>query len=139
MVKDYIDPPPPPPDYFSTRAKKQESDTDTHNPAASWLNDETRANIQADDTQAMLRAVATLASAWIRTAGTHPACWPLVTHSEIAGCLRNRAATPTDPVQRTFLAAGCDMLDLLALSPQGRQAIEQLGFKPVSQHAKAKG
>jgi len=109
---------------------------DTVPSSATWLDDETRADIHAGDQRALLRAIGTLAGAWMRTAGTSPDCRRLVTCSETAGCLRN--PTPTTPVQRAFLAAGCDVLDLLALSPEGRQAIHDLGFEPIAHHAKRK-
>lgn len=36
--------------------------------------------------------------------------------------------------QRVLLAAACDVVDLLAQSPDGRQALRDLGFEPVLQN-----
>ncbi len=37
-----------------------------------------------------------------------------------------------------LLAAACDVVDLLCQSPDGRQALRDLGFEPVLQHVEGK-
>lgn len=39
--------------------------------------------------------------------------------------------------QRMGLAIACDLFDLLADSPDGRQALSDLGLQPISEHAKS--
>jgi len=115
------------------RPKSRTSTPDTAPPtAAAWF-DHDRGEMLAGDQQAMLRAIAQLAGKWMRAAGAHPSFHPLITHSDIAGC--HRTPAPTDAVQRAFLAAGCDLLDVLSLSDQGLQALHDLGFRPITQHA----
>jgi len=132
MVQSWFDP---------VRRPKSRTDTPTTPntappAAAAWLDNDTRASILAGDPSAMLRAMTSLAGKWMRAAGAHPSFYPLISRSDIAGCHRNPA--PTDPVQRAFLAAGCDVLDLLSLSPEGLQAIHDLGFEPIAHHAERK-
>jgi len=40
------------------------------------------------------------------------------------------------PEQRGLLAAACDLYDMLAATPEGRQALLDLGFEPLPQHPK---
>lgn len=40
----------------------------------------------------------------------------------------------TDPQRRALLAAACDLVDLLGKTPQGRQALSDLGFEPFLEH-----
>ncbi len=42
----------------------------------------------------------------------------------------------SSPEQRAFLAAGCDLYDVLMLSPQGREAVLKLGLEPLLQEPK---
>lgn len=44
----------------------------------------------------------------------------------------------TSPEQRTLMAAACDLADLLATTPEGRNALDDLGFKPLTQDGKGK-
>jgi len=108
-------------------------------PKGGWLGDAVKAQIRAGDTQALLRAIATLASAWMNAAGVHPAAYRSVMRSEVAGCQRKSLSPPPDAAQRAFLAAGCDLLDVLALSHEGGQALRDLGFEPVPDSTERKG
>lgn len=40
------------------------------------------------------------------------------------------------PEQRVLLAAACDLYDILAATPEGRQALTELGCQPFSQDSK---
>lgn len=41
--------------------------------------------------------------------------------------------------ERTLLAAGCDLYDLLTHAPQGRQALQDLLSQPIPHHSESEG
>jgi len=94
--------------------------------------------------QAVFLALANLAKVWMRNACVPPGIAARVTKSFLAGCVWHDIKAPEelsrpDAVQRAFLAAGCDLVETLALSPEGRQALRDLGFEPVSKDAETEG
>lgn len=47
--------------------------------------------------------------------------------------LRDKEMTPE---QRVMLAVACDLYDILCATPEGRDALRDLGFDPLLQNAK---
>lgn len=76
------------------------------------------------DTTALLRALAALVSQWKHVGGHAPGA--RLGGAEIAAF----GASPLGGV----MAAALDLQQLLAKSPQGRQALRDLGLEPVLQH-----
>jgi len=95
-----------------------------HVPECAWIGEELVAKVRMGDTQALLWAIVTLAGAWLRGSGVHPEHYQAVSRTDIAGCKHEQHSPPPDAVQRAFWAAGCDLLDLLALSPEGQKTIQ---------------
>ena len=80
------------------------------------------AEVAAGDQAALLQALACLAALWFELAGSRIHMRP---HVGAANALPGGAAA--------LLAPACDLYDLLALSPQGRQALLDFRHKPVFQ------
>lgn len=88
--------------------------------------------IGSGDVDALVRALARLAIGWIRFGGVpgrNIALTDVVANDPASSVQRS-------PEQRALLAAGCDLYDLLAETPQGREALLQLGAKPVLKQRK---
>lgn len=84
--------------------------------------------VREGDQQAFLEALLCVASSWFYAcdrSGRHP-----TSASEIALL----GASPS----AGLLAAGCDLRNLLAQSPQGRQALGDFGFQPFLEHIEGK-
>ncbi|CAJ49060.1 putative phage protein [Bordetella avium 197N] len=96
-------------------------------PAAAGLGPASIAALQSGDQAAVYRVLWLLAGNWLERGGSFLKARHTISASMIAG----RA-----PTQAAFLAAGCDLYDLLAQIPQGRQALHDLLAKPVTQEAK---
>lgn len=84
----------------------------------------TLADVRVGDAQILVRATAALAALWFEQAGQHISVPVLAT--EVASREGTAAAG--------ILAAAIDLRDLLAQSPDGRQALSDLGFQPILQH-----
>ena len=70
------------------------------------------------------KALAALAGRWFEAAG----------FSIAFPCLPSDIACEGAAASAGFLAAAVELRDLLAQSPQGRQALRDLGFEPVPQN-----
>lgn len=81
-----------------------------------------RTNLAAGDQAALLSALAGLASHWLRESG--------VPHSISDPPLATAAHLLSDPARGALLSAGLDLLNILSLSPQGREAVENFGRRP---------
>lgn len=94
--------------------------------------------IAAGEQNALLVALLHLAAHWMEQGGIPRLGRRLAAMTD---------ALPQDPdrfgartaEQRTLLAAGCDLHDLLVHSPQGRQALEDLLAQPIAHNSKGKG
>jgi hypothetical protein len=75
--------------------------------------------------------VANLARAWLLRSGFTPKHAPKLTALDMAVGGRN-----TTTEERVLRAAACDLCDTLRAAPEGRQALSDLGFEPVSQDPK---
>jgi len=96
-------------------------------PSNGWIADEAKERIRTGDTQVLLRAIVMQAETWTRIANVPLEHHERVRHSHVAGGMRRpMSLEPPNEVQRAFLAAGCDLLDLMKLSPVGRQVIEDI-------------
>lgn len=82
------------------------------------------AAVRAGHQAAMAVAVAACAARWFSMAGSHIA-FPL--HPSHVACGDGTA-------KAGLLAAAMDLRDLLAQSPDGRQALRDFGFEPVFEH-----
>lgn len=67
------------------------------------------------------RVLAALAARWFDAAGSHIAF----------SCVASDVAREGDCSKAGLLAAAVELRELLAQSPQGRQALRDLGFEPV--------
>lgn len=85
-----------------------------------------RERIEAGDQQALLRGLAATAALWFQLGGSDIALRPQI------GCVHSTGGDATDAI----LAAACDLYDLLALSPQGREALLHFRDQPVLEQAK---
>lgn len=84
--------------------------------------------VRAGDQQALLEALLAVVSSWFYASdrsGRHP-----TSAAEIALL----GASPN----AGLLAAGCDLRNLLAQSPDGRQALRDFGFQPFLEHIEGK-
>lgn len=89
--------------------------------------DATRERIEAGDVDALVSGIAALAGLWFRSAGMDIQSIGLA------------ASAYQDPQKQGVILAAIALRDVLLLSPQGRQAIANLGPKPVFQNSKSKG
>ena len=87
--------------------------------------DEVNPAIAAGDQAALLHALAATAAFWLHLGGCD------VAHRKSLFAV-NCAVEPS-PDRRAILSAGCDLYDLLASSPQGRQALLDLRREPILQ------
>ena len=78
------------------------------------------ASVRTGDGAALLVAAAACAGRWFSMAGSHIA---LPAHA-------SDVAQQCDTAKAGLLAAAIDLRDLLAQSPQGRQALRDFGFEP---------
>lgn len=82
------------------------------------------AAVRAGSSTALLQAILALARLWMSQAG-HPIAVPVSASS---------VAVLEDTTKAGLLAAGADLVSLLAQSPEGRQAIRDFGLEPILQH-----
>lgn len=95
-------------------------------PAAAGLGPASIAVLQSGDQAAVYRVLWLLAGSWLERGGSFLKARYAISASMIAG---------SAPTQAAFLAAGCDLYDLLAQVPQARQALLDLSAKPVAKEA----
>lgn len=86
--------------------------------------------LEAGDIGTLIMSLACFARHWLKISGFPIQALNAISFSDIAA---NNNSNPinTTPEQRAFLAAGCDLIKLLNLTPQGRQAILHLFGQPV--------
>lgn len=89
---------------------------------AAGLGAEQARAVAAGDEGALLQSLWFLVRAWLRAGGSCLEARPALSASV-------SVARPAE--ERVFLAAGCDLYDLLMLSPQGREAVLKLGLEPL--------
>ena len=82
------------------------------------------AAVQSGDTAALVTAVAACAARWFSMADSHIA-FPL--HA-------SHIAREEGAAKAGLLAAAMDLRELLAQSPDGRQALRDFGFEPFLEH-----
>ncbi len=99
---------------------------------------DTAYKIAAGDLGALMTALLCLAAHWMEQGGMPRFGRSLAAMTDALPKESNRFAQRTAE-QRSLLAAGCDLHDLLVQSPQGRQALEDLLAKEVAYHAEGKG
>lgn len=77
--------------------------------------------------QPLPKALALMAGGWMRRAG-----WDISVRYQIQATdlVRNDGKS----VEHALLAAACDVVDLLAQCPDGRQALRDLGLEPIFEH-----
>lgn len=96
------------------------------------LGQKDQAQLESGDLDFLVTVLTYFAKHWVEVSGYPAQAWFLTSFTNIAA--NNASATKgTTPEQRAFLAAGCDLLDLLALTPQGRKAISHFIGEPLSQ------
>jgi len=120
-----------------------------HAPECAWLGEELMADVKSGDHQAMLWAIGNLARALMDSAGFKPDDGRIATRRARLGHILRRTMPQSslgeatlelpEPVRIAFLAAGCELLEILALSPGGRKALCDFGFQPIAQDAEAEG
>lgn len=99
---------------------------------------DTASNIALGDQGALMTALLCLAAHWMEQGGIPRFGRSLAAMTDALPKESGRFSMRTAE-QRALLAAGCDLHDLLAQSPQGRQALKDLLAKEVSYHAEGKG
>ena len=72
-------------------------------------------------------ALALMAQGWMRRAG-----WDISVRYQIQAT--DLVRDDGKSANHALLAAACDVVDLLAQSPDGRQALRDLGLEPVFEH-----
>lgn len=77
------------------------------------------------------KAAAQMAHGWMQKAG-----WDLLFRYSIQST--DLVVGSGSPQERVLLAAACDLVDLLAQSPEGRQALRDLGLEPVLENFEGK-
>ena len=82
--------------------------------------------VRTGDDRAFAVAVAACAERWFGMANAYTGC---VVHA-------SHVASAADTAKAGLLAAALDLRELLAQSPNGRQALRDFGFEPVLQDAK---
>ena len=101
-----------------------------------WIGRELAARIANGDEPALLRGLLVLAGHWMEKGGSHMKFRDRVCMADVAGPMPHGRQQRT-PEQRAFLAVGCDLLDLVRSSPQGRKALADFLAEPVPQEAKS--
>lgn len=89
-----------------------------------WIGSALAPLIASGDEAALLRGLLVLAGHWMEKGGSHMRFRDRVCMVDVAGPMP-RGRQQRTPEQRAFLAAGCDLFDLVTSSPQGRAALEQ--------------
>lgn len=77
--------------------------------------------------------IAELADAWMRRSGSSLKDRRLI--SALDGAVGSKGLSVEECVLR---AAACDLYDALSASPDGRQALSDLGFKPLPENREGK-
>ncbi|RZS80627.1 hypothetical protein EV675_3239 [Pigmentiphaga kullae] len=88
-----------------------------------WIGSALAPLIASGDEAALLRGLLVLAGHWMEKGGSHMKFRDRVCMADVAGPMP-RGRQQRTPEQRAFLAAGCDLFDLVTSSPQGRAAFE---------------
>lgn len=78
-----------------------------------------------------MRDIANLAKAWMERCG-----FPLSFRHRLAALDVAVGSRESTEGERTLLAAACDLIDMLSATPEGRQALRDLGFDPLLQNPK---
>lgn len=87
--------------------------------------------LRSEDPQGLARALVFLAQTWIGIGGSHIRARHAISATAFAtGGIGDRQQKT--PEQRAFLAAGCDLYDVLAASPLGHKALSDLILQPVA-------
>lgn len=94
------------------------------------------ARIAAGEEAALLQALLAYARSWVESAGSRLEHREAISCVHVAADLRPKYSAGSTPEQRALLAAGCDLFDLLAATPQGRKAIADFLGNPVFQETK---
>ena len=94
--------------------------------------------IATGNQEALMTALLCLAAHWMEQGGLPRFGRSLAAMTDALPKESNRFAQRSAE-QRSLLAAGCDLHDLLTHSPQGRQALEDLLAKPIAHHPESKG
>ena len=81
--------------------------------------------LESGDTETLLALLSQLARRWVEIGGAPVQAWDILSFSDVAASDLAREPQKT-PEQRAFLAAGCDLLSLLSLAPEGRKAVRHL-------------
>jgi len=100
-----------------------------------WIGSKLAAEISGGDDAALLHGLLVLAGHWMEKGGSHMRFRDRICMADVAGPMPG-ARQPRSPEQRAFLAAGCDLYDLVTASAQGRQALSDLLLQPIPQEPK---
>lgn len=76
-------------------------------------------------------SVAKLAAGWMKRCGLS-----LADRDRLGALDAAIGSRITTPEERVLRAAACDLYDTLCTTPEGRQALLNLGFKPLPQNGK---
>lgn len=81
--------------------------------------------LESGDIETLLSHLVSFSRRWLEISGVPVQAWGGMCFSDVAASDLTREPQKT-PEQRAFLAAGCDLLNLLSLTPKGREAIRHL-------------
>jgi hypothetical protein len=81
-------------------------------------------------TKTLHQRLAQCARQWMRRGGSDLRWRHLIVPSEFVGA-------PADAARLALLAAGCELVDLLSESAEGRKALADLGLQPLLQQVEA--
>ena len=81
--------------------------------------------LESGDIETLLSLLVSFSRRWVEISGVPVQAWGSMCFSDVAANDLAREPQKT-PEQRAFLAAGCDLLHLLSLTPKGREAVRHL-------------
>lgn len=99
-----------------------------------WMGPEAADRLAEGDMDVLLHGLCALANEWTRAAGLDLAARDTVLLTRIA--YARSIAGEKAPQQLALLAAGCDLVDLLRSTPQGREALRKFCLEPLGEQAK---
>jgi len=109
-----------------------ERQLNSDSPRVRWVGVALSQEVASGDPAALRRALLLLAKHWMEKGEASIRARDGVSMSDVSGPTPLGSPKRTAE-QRAFLAAGCDLYDLVTSSAEGRKALADLGLQPLSQ------
>jgi len=100
------------------------------------LSPEILLSVQSGHPNSLVHALALLARGWFIAAGLRME-WRAKIGATFLVAGTAQCAKPLSSEHRALLAAACDLHDVLAHSPDGREALLNLALQPVAEHTES--